>query len=178
MTTEMKEKICSKCGKEIEGFPCHHPLTKKEICQACYRRANLNSTIFRIRRPKERRTGKKPGRKPKYPSREAIIATLEERESGGKDNFPSTLFSEDLALYRSTFRFEVELPRRGCSYDGYCLGDSVENRNEKDPYVCGRIGKVVFVSEKSVKVNFGEPGRIIRVYEKWYNLNNIKKVEP
>jgi hypothetical protein len=118
------------------------------------------------------------GRKPKYPSRELGIVALENREVTGKANFPSVLQKEDSALYRCSCVFEVELPRKGYSYDGYHLGDSVKNLNERDPYVCGKTGKVIFVNGKVVKVNFGEPGRIIRVYEKWYNWNNIILVEP
>ena len=124
-----------------------------------------------IRERKE--NAKKPGREPKYPTRESAVEALEIREAQGKENFPSVLGAEDISLYQTALKFEVELPRKENPPTRYFSGDLVKNQNPKDPGICGKIGVAISNSEKEVKVNFKEPGGVRRIYLKWYNLNNI-----
>lgn len=152
-------------------------LLKKEARKEKPAKVKRTNTAYFTRRPRSPEIQIKPrkrnGRKLKYATREAAIVVLESRESLGKENCPSILQKEDSSLYRACFAFEVELPRRGASYNHYYFGDLVANQNPKDPEIYGRIGRVVYADEKRVKVDFKEAGRIIRVYEKWYNLGNI-----
>lgn len=122
---------------------------------------------------KRKANAKKPGKKAKYPTREATIEALEFRETQGEENFPSVLGIEDVTLYQAVLRFDIELPRKKDPPIRYYLGDLARNQNPKDPYICGKIGKVVGVNERVILVKFNEPGRVIRIYGKWFNLNNI-----
>lgn len=115
----------------------------------------------------------KPERKAKYSTREATIETLESREIQGKENFSDVLGIEDIPLYQAALRFEVELPKKKNPPTIYYPGDLVKNRNQKDLSICERIGKVVSINDKEVRVDFEEPTKTIRVYQKWYNINNI-----
>ena len=167
-----KEFGVSLLKKEIQrGKPAR---VEKASKPAIEKRTN---TPYFVRRQKlterQEKLRKKNGRKPKYPTRESVIVILENRKSLDKDNFPSALQKEESSLYRACSVFEVELPRKGVSYNHYYFGDLVTNQNPKDPGICGEIGKVVYADEKRVKVDFKEAGRITRVYEKWYNLGNI-----
>ncbi len=130
---------------------------------------NRRPVLARIQEKSHRRNG----RKAKYPARELAIVVLETREAQGKENCYTVLLKEDLSLYLACRRFEIELQRRGDHKTQYCLGDLVRNQNTRDYGICGKEGMVVRVDEKAVRVNFDEAGRITRVYEKWYNLNNI-----
>lgn len=122
---------------------------------------------------------KKPGREPKYPTRESVIEALETREVQGKENFPSVLGIENVSLYQTALRFEVELPRKENPLTIYFSGDLVRNQNPKDSGIYGKIGTVISNSDKEVsndkevRVDFKEHGDITRVYVKWHNLNNI-----
>jgi hypothetical protein len=124
---------------------------------------------------RRREDAKKPGRKARYPTKEVVIATLEDREAQGKENFPGVLQPENAALYCAALRFGVELPTKKNPPNVYYPGDLVENL--KDPSLRGVIGKVLYrfpgTSEDEVRVSFGEPRRVIRFYKKWENLNNI-----
>jgi hypothetical protein len=120
---------------------------------------------------RRKENAKKPGRKGKYPDKEAVIAPLEGREAQGKENFPSVLQREDAALYHAALRFSVELPTKENPPIIYCSGDLVKNR--KDPSLYGKIGEVLGANEKGARVDFKEQGKVIRVYLKWRNLGNI-----
>jgi hypothetical protein len=124
-------------------------------------------------RRKIRAEKKKPGRKAKYLSKESVIATLENREAQGKENFPSVLCQDDSALYRSVLKFGVELPTKENPPVRYYPWDLVKNQNPKDPSVFGKIGEVLTADDRVVRTSFGERGRIRRIYKKWENLNNI-----
>ena len=121
----------------------------------------------------EKENVKEPERKEKYPNRKSVIAALEDRETQGKENFSDILNIDDIPLYQAVLEFEVELPKKEDFPVRYYPKDLVKNQNLKDPDICGKIGWVVRSSEKEVVVDFREVTRIVRVYQKWYNLNNI-----
>lgn len=120
---------------------------------------------------KSEESPKKSSREPKYSSRETTIVALEARKAQGKENFPDVLMREDILLCCAARRFRIELPAREGPSVIYREGDLVEDKI--DPALAGRIGKVLGASERGVAVNFGEKGRIRRIYEKGFNISNI-----
>jgi len=176
-----KEKIgiCPVCHKGPRYLSYRHPDEKgKMICYACYvrlkrYRARGISRLMPIIKARKEKTNKPAGRKLKYPTRESVVEELEARELQGKENFSGILYVEDLPLYWVALNLEIELPENKNPPIKYNPGDLVENQNPKDPRVYKKIGAVVSSSDKEIIVDFKEPGRIRRVYQKWRNLNNI-----
>ena len=172
-----KINICPECDKGPKKLLYRHPETGQNICQACYQRIKRQNArkTFRpapvIRGRKEK--AKKPGRKARYPAREAAIEALEAREVQEKENFPNVLGVEDSPLYYAALRFGVELPSKKNPPVRYYPEDLVKNQNSKDPDICDKVGKVVSANERVTRVDFSEAGRVIRVYKKWLNINHI-----
>jgi len=198
-----EKRICPGCGKERRDVHYLHPKTKEHICQACYSKVSGKSRPIKIghcskcgegpkripyrdgvcpvcyRRSKNKQElfldSPKPKRKSKYLSREVAIVELEAREARGEKNFPGILQKEDVPLYNAARMFGIELPTRKNPPAVYYKGDLVRNQNPKDFDICGKIGEVLGASEKGARVDFGEreQRKIVRVYLKWQNLNNI-----
>lgn len=154
------------------------PRAKSNTGKKVKKAAVVASSLVAVRTVKsDRITGrweenpKKPGPKPKYPTREEVIADLNVREAEGKDNFPTTLNREDLPLYLAALRFKVDLLTKRNPPTIYYRGDLV--KNQKDLSLYGKIGNVLTSDKKETRVNFREEGGVVRVYRKWENLNNI-----
>lgn len=122
---------------------------------------------------KSEESSKKPLGEPKYSSRKATIAALEARKGRREENFPDVLMEEDILLCCAARKFGVELPARENSPVVYYGEDLVRNQNPRDTALFGQIGRVLGANKKGVAVDFGEKGRVKRVYEYDFNISNI-----